>query len=80
MSDTPETDDEIRTPRFDFEYMGEPECVDASFARKLERERDEARSVAAVMRDKAAGREKGDPEVWEDDEIFPWDNAKSDSR
>ncbi len=46
MSDTPETDDEIRTPEMLPGYLGEREMVDASFARRLERERDEARRLA----------------------------------
>jgi hypothetical protein len=45
MSDTPETDDEIRTPEMLPGYLGEREMVDASFARRLERERDEARNL-----------------------------------
>jgi hypothetical protein len=44
MSDTPRTDDEIRTPDMLPEYCGEAEIVDASFARQLERELNEARA------------------------------------
>ena len=50
--------------------------VSVDFARRLERERDEARAIAAQLRDKATGRDKGDPECWESDEVFPWENNK----
>ncbi len=51
--------------------MGEPEIVDASFAKKLERERDEARKIAAGLRD--CLHTEGGGYTWED---FPWENVK----
>jgi hypothetical protein len=51
MSDTPETDAESGHPRdividADREGYDAPNVVDADFARRLERERDEARRLA----------------------------------
>lgn len=59
MSDTPETEDEIRMPTMPAEYMGEAEIVDASFAKRLERERNEAKSALAEIYD-AMIRYEGD--------------------
>lgn len=49
------------------EYMGEPEIVDASFAKKLERERNEARNLA----------EEGRLGQIPSNRVFPWENAKA---
>jgi hypothetical protein len=50
MSDTPETDDQPIINAINDNGYQVP-CVDADFARKLERERDEAREENAKLRD-----------------------------
>jgi hypothetical protein len=76
-SDTPETDQNLCThhpndplgwPRGRIAEFGGEHIVPADFARKLERERDEARAMARDMRNQL---ENGSP----DRLIFPWENV-----
>jgi myo-inositol catabolism protein IolC len=66
MSDTPETDDEIRTPEMPPGYLGEREIVDASFARRLERERDEAQGLLREALEELYEL-KGERDWWKDE-------------
>lgn len=50
MSDTPETENEIRTPKMYPGYLGESEIVDASFAKRLEKERNAAQNLADKLK------------------------------
>ena len=52
---TPETDYEAYAA---WKYYDDPECTDASFSRKLERQRDEARELARELRDALLAREE----------------------
>lgn len=66
MSDTPETDE------MDFGCCERGPAVDAEFARKLERERDEARGLAEMYRNLSCETQC----EAESKNPLPWDNDK----
>ena len=74
-SDTPETDAKVKRICGNWNNAGDrvQEFVLADVARKLERERNEARLMARDMRNQL---EKGSPARL----IFPWENAQLEAR
>ena len=74
MSDTPETN-EAELPEY-YSNDEAPKVVYADFARKMERERDEARQEAEFFRDNALSVLRGGGGTFPVGDPFSWESAK----